>query len=190
MHDIGFIGGKLYINGEFVKKNLFVRAGRISSISSHTETCGEFYDATGAKIIPGLIDPHVHFELNAGGRVSVDGFKSGSVSAAYGGITTFFDFLDPVSKARDLAAALDVRKRHAKDSAVNYMFHATVANPVGETEGIAMEMKNLGLDTVKLFTTYSESGRRTYDPEILELLNLSKKMGFMVLVHAENDDVV
>ena len=190
MHDLGIIGGQLYFEGEFQKKNLFVKDGKISGISYGVEVCLEYYDASTKKIIPGLIDPHVHFALNAGGHISADNFLSGSVSAAFGGITTFIDFLDPVSKASDLSGALKMRKRIAKDSVINYFFHATAANPKGETEKIAMEMKNLGLHTIKIFTTYEESGRRTYDTEIKEFLELSKKYGFMMLAHVENNDIV
>ncbi len=190
MHDLGIIAGQVYIDGKFTRQNIFVRDGRISGISSHAESSLEFYDAENKKVIPGLIDPHVHFALNAGGKTSADDFYSGSVSAAYGGITTFIDFLDPISKGRDLPSALESRKEIAKKSVVDYMFHATVANPEGETENLALEMKNLGLHTVKIFTTYSESGRRTYDREILELLKLSKEYGFTVLAHVENDDTV
>jgi dihydropyrimidinase len=190
MHDLGIIGGQIYIDGEFTKKNLFVKDGKISGISKHAESCGDFYDASDKKIIPGLIDPHVHFALGIGNTISADDFKSGSIAAAYGGITTFIDFLDPVSEAGSLKGALEKRKKLAKGSAINYMFHATAANPVGETEKIAMEMKNLGLNSIKLFTTYSETGRRTYDPEIKEILVLSRRYGFKVLVHVENDAVV
>ncbi len=190
MHDLGIIGGQIYIDGKFEKRNLFIKEDRISNISSHIESCEEFYYAEDKKIIPGLIDPHVHFALRSGNKVSVDDFNTGSIAAAYGGITTFIDFLDPVSKAKDLPGALKKRKSLAMGSAVNYMFHATAANPVGETENLAMEMKNLGLHTIKLFTTYSESGRRTYDPEIKELLSLSLEYGLMILAHIENDDIV
>ena len=190
MHDFGIIAGQVYIDGKFIRRNLFIKDGRISGISNHVESCIEFYDAENKKVIPGLIDPHVHFELKVGSSVSADDFYSGSVSAAFGGITTFIDFLDPVSKASQLAMALENRKQLAQKSVVNYMFHATAANPVDETENIAMEMKNLGLGTLKVFTTYSESGRRTYDKELLKLLKLSKQYKFMLLAHVENDDIV
>lgn len=190
MHDLGIISGQLYIEKKFVRRNLYVTDGRISGISNNIENCVEFYDAEKKKVIPGLIDPHVHFGLDSGGRVSADDFQTGSVSAAFGGITTFIDFLDPVSTAKELSGALVKRKKLAEKSAVNYMFHGTAANPVGETEKIALELKNLGLRTLKIFTTYADSGRRTYDEEIIELLKLSKEYGFMVLVHAENDNLV
>lgn len=79
MHDLGIISGQLYIDKKFVKKNLFVKDGRISGISNNIESSAEFYDAENKKIIPGLIDPHVHFNLQSGDRVSADDFLTGSI---------------------------------------------------------------------------------------------------------------
>ena len=51
-------------------------------------------------------------------------------------------------------------------------------------------MDELGLGSVKLFTTYADSGRMTGDNEIIELLRLSRDRGFVVLVHTEDDDMI
>jgi dihydropyrimidinase len=48
----------------------------------------------------------------------------------------------------------------------------------------------LGIYTLKLFTTYSDSGRRTYDDSIIELLKLSEKHHFLIEAHIENDDMI
>jgi dihydropyrimidinase len=51
-------------------------------------------------------------------------------------------------------------------------------------------MKELGIKSLKLFTTYSDSGRRTYDEDIIELLKLSDKYKFLLLAHIENDELI
>jgi dihydropyrimidinase len=43
---------------------------------------------------------------------------------------------------------------------------------------------------VKLFTTYSETNRRTFDGYIYDLLLASKVKKSVILVHAENDDLI
>lgn len=73
---------------------------------------------------------------------------------------------------------------------IDYSFHVTVKNPVGEVEQIVEEMKCYGMNSIKLFTTYSESGRRTYENEIRELLKASAKDDFMVLAHIEKDELI
>ncbi|MFA5236012.1 MAG: amidohydrolase family protein, partial [Bacilli bacterium] len=51
-------------------------------------------------------------------------------------------------------------------------------------------MLRLGMKTVKLFTTYSDSGRRTDDETIIELLKLSNRYHFLVMAHVENDAMI
>jgi dihydropyrimidinase len=73
---------------------------------------------------------------------------------------------------------------------VDYFFHATIKNPNCDLEEFVLKMKELGIKSLKLFTTYSDSGRRTYDDDIIELLKLSEKHHFLLLAHVENDDLI
>ncbi|GKX30023.1 dihydropyrimidinase [Vallitalea longa] len=190
MYDLGIIGGQLYIDGQYINENLYITDGKIEKITGDILDCKESYRADNKKVFPGFIDPHVHFELNVGNYTSCDDFYTGSVSAAYGGITTFIDFLDPINNADELEASFNKRKALAEKSVIDYSFHVTISNPVNQIKSIVDEMKRLHLPTVKLFTTYSESDRRTYDNEIIELLRMTKENDILVLAHIENDDMI
>lgn len=175
--------------------NIYIKNGLISGIQTDNNWNEEFvakeiYDGQKNFLLPGIIDPHVHFDLDLGKISSLDDFYSGSVAAAYGGVTTFIDFLEPVSNAKDLETAFYRRLEQAKDSVIDYKFHATVMNPKGNVLEIVLKMEELGIKSVKLFTTYSDSNRRTYDQEIIEFLELSKEKGFLVLAHIENDEMI
>ena len=188
MYDLGIVNGKVYLNGELSRTNLYINNDHIVAYNEEEMPCKDKYDVEGCLVFPGLIDPHVHFELGEGHK-SADDFYSGSITAAYGGYTTFIDFLDPVSKGVDLEAALLHRQKLAAKSMIDYKFHATVKNPKGEVDQIVAQMKELGINSVKLFTTYSDTGRRTYLPEIKELLKRSRE-GFVVLAHIEKDSSI
>ncbi len=188
MYDLGIIGGKVYIKGEFVKTNLYINNDHIVAYNPEVMPCKDRYYVEDCLVCPGIIDPHVHFELGLA-STSSDDFYQGSITAAHGGVTTFIDFLDPVDNGDDLERAFLDRKKKASRSVIDYKFHATVKDPIGEVGNIVSSMQKIGIDSVKLFTTYSDSGRRTYEPEIRELLKLSKD-GFIVLVHAEKDDLI
>lgn len=190
MYELGIIGGLVYIDGVLVKQNLWINRGSIVAIDDNISLAKEIYDVKGRWVLPGLIDPHVHFELGVGEYKSVDDFYHGSVSAAYGGITTFIDFLDPVDSGRDLKAAFIARNKLAKQSIIDYSFHVTVKNPVGQVQEIIDEMKELGMNSIKIFTTYAESGRKTYEKEIRELLKASGEQDFLVLAHIEKDEYI
>jgi len=190
MFDLAIMDGSVYINNKFVKTNVYTKDGIIALISKNHFDAKEYYIADQKLVIPGLIDPHVHFNLDLGFIKSADDFYSGSVAAAYGGVTTFIDFLEPVSNKKDLTKAFNKRLLEAEKSCIDYKFHATVKNPKGKLDEITDEMKNLEISSVKLFTTYSNSNRRTYDNEIKRLLELSKEKDFLILAHIENDDLI
>jgi len=190
MYDYAIMNGKLYINGHWENRNLYVKNGKIALIGDEFLDATHVLDADGLEVLPGVIDPHVHFELDLGKIKSVDDFYHGSVAAAYGGVTSIVDFLDPAANAEELQAAFDKRMALAKKSVVDFRLHACIKNPNGDLEEFVKKMKSLDLHTLKLFTTYSNSGRRTYDADIVRLLKLSKKYNFLLLAHVENDDLI
>ena len=190
MNDLLIKNGLVYLNGEFKRVNLAVFGEKISYVGDEEVEAKQIIDASNYKVLPGLIDPHVHFELNCGRLSSVDDFYYGSICAAYGGVTTIVDFLDPTSNAKDLEKSFYERLKEAKKSIVDYHFHACIKNPNGDLEEYVKKTVELGMRTIKLFTTYSDTGRRTYDKDIIELLKLSKKYNVMICAHIENDDLI
>ncbi len=182
--------GKAYIEGQWQEVNILIDGEHFAYVGKEEKPADEVIDATGLKIIPGLIDPHVHFALYCGTITSVDDFVDGSRSAAYGGVTTIIDFLDPTRNARKLERSFYDRLQLAKGCHVDYHFHACIKEPDSDLEQYVLMMKSLGMNTIKLFTTYSETRRRTYDPDIKKLLELTKKYNFLVTAHIENDELV
>ncbi|HNX16545.1 MAG TPA: amidohydrolase family protein [Bacilli bacterium] len=190
MNDLLIKNGIIYIDGAWKKSNIGVKDEKIVYVGTEEPSAKECFDAQGLKVIPGLIDPHVHFSLDCGTIVSVDDFSSGTRSAAYGGVTTIIDFLDPARNAKTLEKLFYERLQLAKYSHVDYHLHGCVKEPDGDLEEFVLKMKSLGMNTIKLFTTYSETRRRTYDRDIYNLLKLSKKHDFLVECHIEKDDLI
>lgn len=190
MLDLLIKNGEAYIDHHFIKTNIGISREKISYIGNEEPDAKECYDASNKKIIPGLIDPHVHFELWCGTVTSRDDFYSGGKSAALGGVTTIIDFLDPSRNAEELEKSFNKRLELAKKCPVDYHFHACIREPNGDLEEYVLKMKELGINTIKLFTTYSETHRRTNDKDIIELLRLSKKYDFVVTAHIEKDEMI
>lgn len=189
MYDLAVIKGKVYFDKRYHNTNLYIKNGKIALISPILQKAKETYDCQGDLVIPGIIDPHTHFQLNLGNITSRDDFFYGTKAAAYGGVTTIIDFLDPIEFPSELEQTFNKRVKQARKSVVDYKLHACLKNPKS-IEEITIKMKELGLNTVKIFTTYSDSNRRTYDTQIKELLLLSKENDFLVTAHIENDDLI
>ncbi|XFA98931.1 dihydroorotase family protein [Candidatus Izemoplasma sp. B36] len=190
MYDLRIINGQVYINNQFIKTNVYITKEKIVNITEELLDAKESLNVSNSLVMPALIDPHVHFHLDLGKIHSRDDFLSGSLQAAFGGITTIIDFLDPVDNPKDLEIAYNRRLEDADKSIVDYFFHATIKNPKCDLEAFVKKMKALGIHSLKLFTTYSDSDRRTYDEDIIELLKLSEKYNFLLLAHIENDDLI
>lgn len=188
MYDLAVKEGLLYTDSSFQRKNMYISGGIIELIDAADHPAKKTIDAAAKKVIPGIIDPHVHLELNIGKYTSADTFRSGSIAGIYGGVTSFIDFLDPVTRAADIALAFSRRYELASKSYADFSFHVTAANPVGETEAITREALRLKSPSIKIFTAYSESNRRTYQSQIVELLEHTKNYGTVLLVHAEDED--
>lgn len=189
-YDLGILNGKVYLEGGFISTNIYVKDQKVSTLTSQELPCKKEVDAKGCMVLPGLIDPHVHFKLGVGERVSSDDFYVGSRKGALGGITTYIDFLDPVKKAEEIEAAFQKRLLLAKDSLTDYAFHTTIANPDDNAQDIIDASKKVGIKSIKLFTTYSDTDRRTKDGAIYDLLTCSRDTDMKIVIHAENDELV
>ena len=190
MLDYLLANGFAYINGRYQKVNIGVNGERISYIGKGTPAAKKVVDVHHNRILPGFIDPHVHFALYCGTITSRDDFYYGSKTAAYGGVTTIVDFLDPSRNAKELEETYSRRLVEAKNCNIDYHFHACIREPNGDLEEYVLKMKDLGINTVKLFTTYSETHRRTDDKDIKKLLKLSRKYKFLVCAHIERDSMI
>jgi dihydroorotase len=84
-----------------IKDGLIAAVGADAAIPQARETL----DATGLYVLPGAIDVHVHFRDP--GYPHKEDFASGTVAAAFGGVTTVFDMpntIPPTGTAETLAA--------------------------------------------------------------------------------------
>ena len=186
VYDLVLKNGEVYVDRCFLKKNIYINGEKIVRITDKVLASKKTIDCAEKRIMPGFIDPHVHFDLNLGEFSSRDDFYQGSKIAALGGVTTFIDFLDPIFENEGLEKALNQRQSLAKESLVDYSFHVTLGNFTDNINDLIDRVKALGLPSIKVFTTYSDSNRKISLNKLYELI--SDKI--LVLVHAEKDELI
>ncbi len=186
MHDLLLTGGRVYVDGRFEDINIVIDGETITAFTRETKEAKKKLDCHGLMILPGLIDPHVHMELDLGFATSCDDFYKGSVAAVRGGVTTLIDFLAPIENETEITAAFDSRLNLAKECVTDYAMHATLGNFKGDVVRLIESVKQLGMNSVKVFTTYSESNRMVSDQVLTQLLDQE----IVTMVHAEDDRLV
>jgi allantoinase len=140
----------------------------------------------GKAVMPGLVDSHVH--LNEPGRTEWEGFTSGSMAAAAGGITTVLDMpLNNIPYTTNRQAMLAKRSAVADKSVVDYgLWGGLVDNNLDDLDGLRDE----GAIAFKAFM--SESGvdfKYVQDDVLYYGLQWMQKTGSLLGVHAINEPV-
>ncbi|HET7731475.1 MAG TPA: dihydropyrimidinase [Usitatibacter sp.] len=167
-----------------------IRAGRVVALAETLPRAPREIDAAGRLVTPGGVDAHCHLDqpMPAPMRMA-DGFESGTRSAACGGTTTVVPFAAQARGGSLVEAVADYHARAEGKASIDYAFHLIVSDPTPRV--LAEELPRLigeGYTSFKVYMTYDDL--KLSDREILEVLDLARREGAMVMVHAENSDCI
>lgn len=184
-------GGIVVTATDTYQADLLIRDGIIESIGLQLEAEGaEVVDASGCYVFPGGVDPHTHLDMPFGGTVTCDDFESGTIAAAYGGTTTIVDFC-LTNKGETLQSALNTWHEKAEGKAViDYGFHLMISEINDEVLAeLPAVIDNEGVTSFKVFMAY-KNVLQADDGTLYRTLLSAKELGALVMVHAENGDVI
>jgi dihydropyrimidinase len=188
--DLVIRGGTLATAADVFVADLGIRAGRIAAIGAGLAAGREEIDATGKYVLPGGIDAHCHLDQpSSDGSVCADDFESGTIAAACGGTTTVIPFALQMKGGSLRAAVEDYHRRANGKAVIDYAFHLIVSDPTEQVLG--QELPALirdGYTSFKIYMTYDDL--KLNDRQILDVLALARRERAMVMVHAENSDVI
>ncbi|RAP49639.1 MAG: hypothetical protein BZ136_03080 [Methanosphaera sp. rholeuAM74] len=109
-------------------KNIIIENGKIESIKktllASDMTSDEVIDIKDNIVIPGMIDPHVHFRDP--GLTYKEDWKSGSQAAAHGGYTTVIDMPNTKPQTDTLKNFIEKKRIALKKSVVDFGLQAGV----------------------------------------------------------------
>tara|TARA_Y100001934_G_scaffold248707_1_gene309526 strand:+ start:866 stop:2182 length:1317 start_codon:yes stop_codon:yes gene_type:complete len=164
------------------KKDILINNGIIESIGENLNVnCDKIIDAQGLYIMPGGIDPQVHFREP--GLTHKETIESGSRAAVAGGITSFFEM--PNTKPATITSELLEAKFEiaSKTSVANFSFF------LGATPDNFEEVSNMkGNCGLKIFMGSSTGDLLVDNDKALdEIFRVCNKI---VAVHAEDEDIL
>jgi len=175
---------------ERARQDVGIRDGRIVALGEQLGAGEREIDANGLLVLPGGVDAHCHVEQNSSsGIMTSDDFYSASVSAAFGGTTTIIPFAAQ-HRGQSLRDAVKDYMACAEPKAViDYGFHLIISDPTDAVIGQELPaMIKDGITSFKIYMTYD--ALKLDDYQILEVLSAARREQALVMVHAENHDVI
>jgi dihydropyrimidinase len=179
----GELGGDLLMTGE-----------RIAAIGPglSSEGASRVVDATGCMVLPGVIDPHTHIQLDTGIYKTPDDWEVGTRTAVCGGVTTVIDFATQFP-GQDVRQALNARRAEIGGLAqIDYGLHMMLtALPPSDAElvGWMAGLLSAGVNSAKVYTTYRPNYYED-DAALLRVFRSAARHDVIVMVHCENDALV
>ena len=171
--------GSIVTSSNVEKKDLLIKNGKITSIGDINNSKYDLeIDAQNKYILPGIIDPQVHFRDP--GLTHKEDLKTGSMAAAAGGVTTFFE-MPNTKPATTTIQKLNLKYECARQkSIVNYSFF------LGATTENIDEIKNLKESCgLKIFMGSSTGDLLVDNDDALE--KIFSECNKIIAVHAEDE---
>jgi len=168
--------------------HLVIQRGRVLEILVRDDlpAAARTIDATGLHVLPGLIDPHVHFRVP--GLDYKEDFSTGSQAAAAGGITTVIDMpnTNPLTSS--------VEGFHAKVacargvSYVDFGLYAVIVEGNGRE---ILPLADAGVVGYKVFMGETVGNvPAPQDGEIIDAWRIVAQTGLRCGVHAEDNGII
>jgi dihydropyrimidinase len=184
-----------------VNTNILIESGKIKALKETIEnvSADRIINADNKYVLPGLIDPHVHY----GVYTPIENAAiTESSSAATGGVTTIIRMIRLEGSYRNIVNHLEASKNsHITD----YAIHASILQP--KQAGEMSYLKSIGINSFKIYmnlgshlnriladlapgsTTLREMEANMTDNLLKEIIQAGASLNSIVLVHAEDHEV-
>ncbi len=182
------VNAKLWLETGIYEGGLVAEYGAVSKIGKEHRLPGAktTIDAGGKLVIPGLVDLHVHFREP--GQTQKDDFRTGTMAAAAGGVTTVLD--EPnnnpvIATANTLSEKLKLIETHAY---VDYLLNMAVyADRLDEINAAS----RIGCSVFAFFDELGDKPTGMSDTGVLyDALRLVGAVGGLALLNCRESDLV
>jgi D-hydantoinase len=187
MWDRMVTGGEVVTPGAVLRADIAIAGGRIAAVGEPGSlgAAAATTDARGLVVLPGAIDPHLHFQVHSH---HVESFREAATGAAYGGVTTVVGHLLPsASEARGPWQIFE--EFRGSEVPVDFAFHSWLPERP-EVYADIPRLAGAGVKSFKLFLAYKSIGRMASDEHLLRSMEAVAAAGGILLVHAEDGQLL
>jgi dihydropyrimidinase len=189
-YDLVIRNGTVATAADTTQCDVGIRDGVVATLGKGLGAGAREIDAAGMLVLPGGIDSHCHIEQrSSAGVVCADDFYSATVAAAFGGTTTVIPFAAQHRGQSLRQVVTEYHEAAGPKAVIDYAFHLIVSDPSEQVLG--QELPALirdGYTSFKVYMTYDLL--RLDDRQMLDILALARHEGALVMVHAENHDMI
>jgi dihydropyrimidinase len=190
-NDLVVRGGTVVTAGTSAECDVGISGGKVVQLGAGLNG-RRYVDASGALVLPGGIDMHVHLspsEPVAPGQPDwADDFASGSAAAIAGGVTTIGNMTFPFAGQsmtqaieRDLASA-------APAAGVDFVLHPVLYGWVPDALAEIPQLAQAGHMSLKVFMT--PAGFDEHADQMIEAIRLAGQHGMLTLIHCEDGSLI
>ncbi len=183
--------GQIVTGQGVTKKDIMIEGEKILSLGQFKGSDDDqLIDAENCLVFPGAIDTHVHLNDEFMGTLSVHDYYTGTLAAAYGGVTSIVDFSNQ-AKREPLINTIERKRQEAKGMAlVDWGVHPVITEPDMDIEEGIRSVVEAGSPTIKCYMTYREEGLLIEPDQLRVILRNLKDNNGMLMVHAEENDPI
>jgi dihydroorotase len=186
-YDLVLKNGTLVTSAKSFKADIAVINGKIVHIGKlkKSDTADDVYDANGKHILSGIIDAHVHFRDP--GLTEKEDFETGSIAAAFGGITMIADMPNTIPPTSNIDS-FNEKVRIAKEkSFIDFSLFALLSN---ENFSQIENLVNAGAFGFKVFLGTSTGDIAAPSAGVLfEQMKKCAEHGIRIGFHSENSEI-
>ncbi|MDO4581746.1 MAG: dihydropyrimidinase [Bacillota bacterium] len=165
--------------------DIAVEGGVIAARGTISAEAAKVIDASGKYLLPGAVDAHTHFDLQAGAFRTADDFRSGTRAAVCGGTTTIIDhvaFAPPGTLPHQQIKAY--HQLADNNCYCDYAFHGLIQQADEPSLADMATLKERGIPSIKVYMTYEHA---LDDAALRRVLRQAAALGMLTVVHAEDD---
>lgn len=188
-YDLIIKNGKIVSTQSTIVADIAIIGEKIVAIGNFdAEEAIKIIDVKGKYVMPGIIEAHMHCQAPFQGCLGANTFFEQSVSAAFGGVTTFMDFANMNKGDSPYKQALE-RAEEMEESAIDFSVHGKFVESTEEAINDIEKMVEKGIPTFKMFMTYKKEGVMSDDETMLKVFEHAKKFNGLPMVHCESNAI-